>query len=69
MPEFIQWGASPKRIAHEAVSLIENDGLKPMADRLAQVTAKLKRPCADGNGDGVALQVAAKILEYLHGSK
>ena len=70
VPEFIQWNATPKRIAREAVSLINDGRLQQMGDDLARVTAMLHRP---GTPDGtatpastdVASGVAARILNFI----
>lgn len=70
VPEFMQWNATPKRIAREAVSLIKDSRLQQMSDDLARVTAMLQRPgtCNNAPTPGpadVASGVAARILNFI----
>jgi lipid-A-disaccharide synthase len=70
VPEFVQWGASPERIAREAVSLIQDGRMPRMAAELARATAVLRMPRAADNpgsaGEGdVPSAVAARILDLL----
>ncbi|HUS59113.1 MAG TPA: lipid-A-disaccharide synthase [Planctomycetota bacterium] len=68
VPEFIQWNATPDRIAREALAMFQGDRLQQVSDNLARATALLGRPHSSRGGTVPSI-VAARIQEFLGSAK